>query len=188
MSERELELAARIKKLETRFLITMLATVAIVVWIVFDRTARAAPNGSEPVEIIASKITVVDQDGQRRLLLGSDYAEGRISKAAGIFLFDNTGAERGGITTMEDGSAVIALDAPLGVGSPMRDRLGMKVYSNGAAAISIINNQTGIPVRLISDADGTGGVEFIDYDLEARMAIIKRISFNGETTTEQSLD
>ena len=41
---------------------------------------------------------------------------------------------------------------------------------------------------MISDADGQGGIEFIDYDLDARMAFIKRIDFNGETTTEQSLD
>ena len=70
----------------------------------------------------------------------------------------------------------------------MRDRLGLKVYKNGAAMISVINNQTGIPVRLISDADGTGGVEFLDYDLTARKAFIKRISFKGETTSERSLD
>jgi hypothetical protein len=69
----------------------------------------------------------------------------------------------------------------------MRDRIGMRVESTGAASIVLINNQTGIPVRLVSEAGGPGGIEFIDYDLNARKAFIKRISFNGEAVTEQPL-
>ena len=103
-------------------------------------------------------------------------------------MFDETGNERGGFGTMEDGSVVLALDAPVGVGSSMRDRVGLKVYKNGSAYISLINNKTGIPVRMVSDADGGGGVEFLDYDLKARKAFIKRLSYNGESKTERSLD
>ncbi len=56
------------------------------------------------------------------------------------------------------------------------------------AGVSLINNQTGIPVRLVSDADGEGGIEFFAYDLKARKAFVKRIGFKGETKSEQSLD
>jgi hypothetical protein len=188
MSEREYELMARVKKLEARLRAIVLVTFVIAAWVVLDRATSAGASEGDPAEIVASKITIVDEQGRRRLLLGGEYEKGRVSKAAGIFLFDDTGAERGGMITMEDGSAVIALDAPAGVGSPMRDRLGLKVYKNGAASISLINNQTGIPVRLISDANGTGGVEFLDYDLTARKAFLKRIDYNGETKSEQSLD
>lgn len=188
MSEHELMM--RIKTLESRLRAITIITIAIAAWVVLGRGTHAGANddNEEPVEIVASKITIVDENGIRRLLLGSDNLKGRISKASGLLIFDETGAERGGTGTMTDGSATIALDAPVGVGSPMRDRLGLKVYKNGAAMISIINNQTGITVRLISDEDGKGGIEFIDYDLGARKAIIKRIDFNGETKTEQSLD
>lgn len=186
MSEREL--TARINKLEGRLRTITIIAIAATAWIVFGQGINANAGSDEPVEITASKITIVDQEGNRRILLGSDYEKGRISEAAGIFIFDDTGTERGGFITMKDGSAVIALDAPAGVGNPMRDRLGLKVYKNGAAMISILNNKTLMPVRLISDEDGGGGVEFLDYDLEARKVSIKRLDFKGETTTEQSLD
>ena len=53
---------------------------------------------------------------------------------------------------------------------------------------NVLLHSTGIPVRLVSDADGEGGIEFFDYDLKARKAFVKRIGFKGETKSEQSLD
>ena len=122
MSQRETELTARIKKLETRLRATILVMFVIAAWVMLDRGTTARASEDNPVEIVASKITIVDEKGRRRLLLGGEYAKGRISKSAGLYIFDETGTERGGMGTMEDGSAVIALDAPAGVGSPMRDR------------------------------------------------------------------
>lgn len=69
----------------------------------------------------------------------------------------------------------------------MRDRIGLRVEKTGAASIALINNQTGIPVRLLAEAEGPGGIEFIDYDLDARKAFIKRIDYKGESKTEQNL-
>lgn len=186
MNEREL--IARVKVLDARSRVMTVVILGIAAWTLLERGMQANASVSDPVEIVATKITIVDKDGQRRLLLGSDYVKGRVSNATGLFIFDNTGAERGGMITMKDGSAVIALDAPAGVGSSMSDRLGLKVFKNGAATISVMNNQTGIPVRMISDADGKGGIEFFDYDLKARKVFVKRISFKGETNSEQSLD
>ena len=92
------------------------------------------------------------------------------------------------MVTFDDGSAVIALDAPVGVGASMRDRLGLRVDADGSASISLVNNQTGIPVRLVSDAEGGGGgVEFFEYDLPNRKATVKRIDFSGASTREMSL-
>ena len=158
MSEFERELAARVRALEARLRTAILVAAGLVVFVMVERETRAYAGNEDAPDIKVSKITVVDEKGRPRLILGPDPSSGmRISRAAGLFLFDDTGAERGGVATMEDGSVVIALDAPVGVGSPMRDRLGLKVFKNGAATISLINNKTGIPVRLISDADGGGG-------------------------------
>lgn len=189
MSDFERELAARVRTLEVRLRTAILVAAGLAVIVMVERETRAYASDDEAPEIKVSKITVVDEKGRPRLILGSDPSSaGRISKIAGLFVFDDTGAERGGFGTMEDGSVVLALDAPVGVGSPMRDRIALKVYKTGAAYISLINNKTGIPVRLISDADGGGGVEFLEYDLKARKALIKRLSYSGETRTERSLD
>jgi len=65
-------------------------------------------------------------------------------------------------------------------------RIGLAPH--GSAAISLIDNETRIPVRLVAEADGKGGVEFIGYDLRNRKATIKRIGFEGESREEVSLD
>ena len=82
----------------------------------------------------------------------------------------------------------MALDAPVGVGAAMRDRLGLIVSSTGGAAIQLNNNDTGVPVRLVTDPAGGGGVELIEFDHAERKARIKRLSYAGETIREVSLD
>ena len=70
----------------------------------------------------------------------------------------------------------------------MPDRLGLTVSRDGTASIMLLNNQTMIPVRLVTDREGKGGVEFLEYDLEARTATIHRINGEGQTSREISLD
>ena len=111
----------------------------------------------------------------------------RRAQAAGIVLFDQHGQERGGMVTFSDDSAVIALDAPAGVGAPMRDRLGLSVYPDGSASVALIDNQTGVPVRLVTDAEGGGGLEMLTYDLENRKATVTRLTPDGQTSREIDL-
>ena len=74
------------------------------------------------------------------------------------------------------------------VGASMRDRIGLIVHSDGSATLRLIDNKTMVPVQLATDAEGGGGLEFIGYDLEASKATIRRLSFDGETEREMSLD
>ena len=122
-------------------------------------------------------------------MLAQDAKDGqRRSRACGITIHDRTGAERGGMNTFDDLSAVIALDAPVGVGAPMRDRAGIMVDPDGSASVMLIDNQTKVPVRLQTDAAGGGGLEFIGYDAEKKLARIKRLSMAGESQREEALD
>src|SRR5690606_32455222 len=66
-------------------------------------------------------------------VIGQDpAATHRRSRAAGILINDRHGHERGGFCTMDDGSAVLAMDAPRGVGASMPDRLGLVVNPDGS--------------------------------------------------------
>src|SRR5690554_243825 len=85
-------------------------------------------------EVRTRKLVVVDDQDRVRVIIDQDSPEiDRESRSAGLTIFDDQGRERGGIATTDDGSAVMALDSPWGVGSPMRDRAGMKVNADGSA-------------------------------------------------------
>jgi hypothetical protein len=188
MDSNESELVRRIRALERRVRAGTAVAIAAATCLGVALVLGAGADKEQATEIKATRIVVVDDQGKPRVIIGQDPKGGqRISRAAGLILLDAKGAERGGFSTLDDGSVVFGMDAPAGVGNAMPDRIGLKVESNGAAAISLINNQTGIPVRLISEDNGAGGVEFIDYDLKARKAFIRRIDYKGETKSEQAL-
>ena len=89
--------------------------------------------------------------------------------------------ERGGMSTMDDGSVVLALDAPRGVGSPMRDRIGMMVQPDGASSLLLIDNQTRGVVKLQSDGKGGGGPQVFKWDVPAKKVHIKTLTFDEPT-------
>ena len=134
----------------------------------------------------ARRIAVVDSRGVERVVIGEDAGR-RHGRSAAVWIYDETGAERGGMGTFENGQASIALDAPVGVGATMRERLGLVVASDGAASIQLNNNDTGVPVRLVTDAAGGGGVELIEFDHDERKARIRRLSYGGDSQREVSL-
>lgn len=184
-----LERALRRQRLAGAALLALLLVAAIAPQSAPPAPAQRAPGASAaPAELTVRRLVVVDDQGRTRLVLGQDPADTqRRSRSCGLTIYDGSGAERGGLSTMDDGSVVLGLDAPVGVGSPMRDRIGLAVSPNGAARIDLINNQTLLPVRLVSDADGTGGVEFFKYDLDKRECTIRRLSHEGESTRTESL-
>ena len=107
-------------------------------------------------------------------------------RSAALWIFDETGAERGGMGTFENGQASLAFDAPVGVGDQrVRDRLGMVVDANGEASIRLNNNDTGVPVRLVTDETG-GGLELIEFNHDTKTAHIKRLTYAGESVREVS--
>lgn len=137
-------------------------------------------------EIKARRIALVDSRGVERVVLGEDAGR-QHGRSAAVWIYDETGAERGGLGTFENGQASLALDAPVGVGAPMRDRLGLVVSNTGAAAIQLNNNDSGVPVRLVADAAGGGGVELIEFDHVGKQARIRRLTYGDDTRREVSI-
>jgi len=142
--------------------IKLLAFVALLALLVAIGAAFRTVQVQVSDEVRTHRLAVVDGKGHIRAVLGEDEANvGRVSRASGLTLYDTTGAERGGFSTMTDGSVTLGLDAPVWVGAPMRDRIGLKVFSNGAAYAMLIDNKTRAVARLISEegSDGARGVQ-----------------------------
>jgi len=132
-------------------------------------------------EVRTRRLVVLDDSGRTRATIGQDAANvQRIARAAGLLLYDDKGNERGGFSTLGDGSVVIGLDAPVGVGAAMRDRIGIKVFSNGAAYVMLIDNQTGAVARLISEVgpDGARGVQVFKW--VGSRPYVRTISYDGD--------
>lgn len=160
-------------------------TVAMGVGLAVVFVAGAARDPVQD-EIKARRIALVDSRGVERVVLGEDTGR-QHGRAAAMWIYDETGAERGGMGTFENGQASMALDAPVGVGAPMRDRVGMAVSSSGAASIQLNNNDSGVPVRLVADANGGGGVELIEFDHAEKKARIRRLTYGEDTRREVSI-
>lgn len=143
----------------------------------------AATRNPVQDEIKAHRIALVDSRGVERVVLGEDTGR-RHGRSAAVWIYDETGTERGGMGTFENGQASLALDAPAGVGASMPDRLGLVVSSTGGASIRLNNNDTGVPVRLVADPDGGGGVELIEFDHAEKKARIRRLTYGDDVRRE----
>jgi hypothetical protein len=91
------------------------------------------------------------------------------------------------MSTFDDDSVVLALDAPRGVGAPMPDRIGMMVYPSGAADLTLIDNKTRAVAKLYSDGDGDGGVQVFQWDHDAGIIRVKTLSYDGERIDEHQM-
>lgn len=174
--------ADRIASLQTKLSRLQLVTGVLGLGLAAVLLAGAARNPVQD-EVKARRIVLVDSRGVERVVLGEDTGRQQ-GRSAGIILFDDTGAERGGISTFDNGQVSMALDAPVGVGASMRDRLGLVVDKNGGAAIMLNNNDTGVPVRLVANAEGGGGLELIEFDHAAKTARIRRLTYGEDQRQE----
>jgi hypothetical protein len=84
------------------------------------------------------------------------------------------------MSTFDDLSVVMALDAPRGVGHPMRDRLGLRVDATGSAHVMLLDNQTRAVAKLHSDGAGGGGVQVFKWDMDAKQVYVKTFTYDGE--------
>ena len=134
------------------------------------------------------RLVVVDDAGRTRVQVGQDPEDaGRRARSAGLQIFDNTGHERGGFSTFDDGSVVFAMDAPHGVGDPMPDRLGLMVYPDGATLINLLDNETRAVARLYTEADGSGGVQVFKWDMSAKLIDSRTLTYDGDRRDTQPI-
>ena len=126
---------------------------------------------------------LVDDAGVVRAMLHQDPKDTqRRSRSAGLTIFDAKGHERGGFATFDDASVVLAMDAPRGVGHPMPDRVGLRVYPDGSSHIMLLDNQTRAVAKLYSDGGGGGGPQVFKWDTENKQVHVKTFTYDGEKT------
>lgn len=192
MSTFESQVEARFARLEKSLFRTRLAAsgLGIALTLVVATGAQRASTVSD--EVRTRRLVVLDDRNVVRVEIGQDPKDGllrgpagaapvrRRSRSAGLWIYDTTGNERGGMGTFEDGQVSLALDAPAGVGASMRDRIGMVVSKNGASQFMLIDNMTRGLVRLTSDGNGTGGLDLMKWDMEAKQVHIKSLTYDGE--------
>ena len=132
-------------------------------------------------QVRTRRLVVVDDMGRARVMLGQDPRDAqRRSRSAGLWIYDSTGSERGGFSTMDDGSVVFGMDAPTGVGAPMGERIGLVVSPDGSAQVLLLDNQTRAVANLQSDGDGSGGVQVFKWDMAARRIHVKTVTYDGD--------
>ena len=164
--------------------LTTLAALAVAA------AALSAFVRSVPVsdEVRTRRVVVVDAAGRPRIELGEDRSDFRISRSAGLRLYDTVGAERGGFGTTATGRVTLGLDAPMGVGSPMRDRIGLAVGRDGSAYVMLIDNETRAVAKLHSDGKGGGGVQTFKWEQADRLVRIRTTTYDGERRDSLRLD
>lgn len=175
-TERMATLERRLRRTQ----LTLSGVVAIGMGALLLGLAQPQDDASEVIpEIRTNKLVVVDDQGVARVQIGQDPVDTqRRTRSAGITIFDNKGHERGGMATFDDGSVVLALDAPRGVGAAMPDRIGLVVYPNGSAHLILLDNETRAVAKLYSDGKGGGGPQVFKWSDESVQ--IKTIEFDGE--------
>ncbi len=186
MHQRPQDLEQRIAFLETALRRAKLAGLVLALLLVVGASAAFVSGQPQTTnEVRTRRLVIVDDKDQMRVMLGQDpAATQRISRAAGLVLYDEKGNERGGFATMADGSVVIGMDAPVGVGtSPMRDRIGLKVHPDGSAYVMVIDNKTNAVARLISEdgASGARGVQVFKWEPDGSKYQVRTVTADGDT-------
>ena len=182
MNESTVPLEARLTSLErslrrTRFAVAAfaLALVAVMVAQVFRRPPKISD------EVLTRRLALIDDTGLVRVEIAQDPMNtDRRARSAGLRVFDKTGHERGGFATFDDGSVVFAMDAPHGVGDPMPDRIGLRVYPDGSTHLNMLDNWTRAVARLYTEADGRGGIQVLKWDMDARQIHSRTLTYDGD--------
>ena len=132
-------------------------------------------------QVITRRLMVVDQAGRVRVLIAQDPEDSqRRSRASGLVLLDSTGAERGGFSTLDDGSVILGMDAPQGVGAPMGERLSLSVAADGSADVMLLDNLTRAVTKLRSEGNGDGGLQVFKWDMGGKKILVRTVVYDGD--------
>lgn len=139
-------------------------------------------------EIRVHRIYAVDDAGTVRVRIGQDPAGGhRMSRAAGVIVYDDSGLERGGMGTMDNGRAAIGLDAPSTPKGTARDRVGLMVDGKGNTMFMLLDAQA-MPVVMAKGGDKGGNLQVSEPTPDGKQLQIRTLGVHGDTQSTESAD
>ena len=138
------------------------------------------PSAQQPESIRVRQLIVEDANGRPRVVLGPLDAPGNYRRI-GMKINDPNGAERFGVSYMEDGHMGLGLDAPPGAGDDRnRERINLVADEKGGAYIRFLDRRTNVVSRMYLDEQNRVWMSFSDFTQTP--AVIRRYGLAGEET------
>jgi hypothetical protein len=155
--------SARVARLERQVRsLEAIAAAAVVVAMVAAVAPR--PHAQQAAEAMrVRQLIVEDAGGRPRIVLGPLDAPGS-TRRMGMRINDPAGAERLGLSLMEDGRVVMGFDAPPGTGNDAnRERITIVADEKGGAAIRFLDRRTNVVSRMYLDEGNQVWMSFSDF-------------------------
>jgi hypothetical protein len=154
------------------------AFVLAVLAVVFALSPR--PAAQQPDAMRVRQLIVEDANGRPRVVIGPLDAPGNYRRI-GMRINDPNGAERFGVSFMEDGTMGLGLDAPPGTGDDRnRERINLVADPKGGAYIRFLDRRTSVASRMYLDEQNRVWLSFSDFTQTP--AVIRRYGLTGEET------
>jgi hypothetical protein len=152
------------------------AVVLAVLAVMFALAPR--PSAQQPEALRVRQLIVEDGNGRPRIVLGGLDAPGNYRRI-GMRINDPNGAERFGVSYMDNGTIGLGLDAPPGTGDDRnRERINLVADEKGGAWIRFLDRRTNVVSRMYLDEENRTWLSFMDYTQTP--AAIRRYGLSGE--------
>ncbi|WP_157971495.1 hypothetical protein [Dyella sp. C9] len=183
------QMEGRVMKLERSLRRARWGMVGLLLLMVAMSLAWYGFGGIVQREIRVHRIYAVDDTGTVRVRVGEDQSGGnRLSRVAGVVVYDTTGLERGGLATMANGSVALGLDAQHSEKGVPRDRIGLMVDGKGNTMFLLEDGQ-GVPIVIAKGAAANGGVlQVAEATPDGKQLQIRTLGVHGDTQSTESDD
>ena len=173
-------LYARMHRLEWQLRVLKIAAILLALLAVVMAMAPQ-PAAQQATDVLrVRQLIVEDAQGRPRVVLGPLDAAGN-NRRIGMRINDPNGAERLGVSYMEDGRIVLGLDAPPGTGDDRnRERINLVADEKGGAYIRFLDRRTSVVSRMYLDEQNRAWLTFSDFT--QKPAFIRRYGLAGEET------
>lgn len=181
-------LDVRVVRLERALRRTRWGMFALLLLLVAMFLAWYGVGGIVQREVRAHRIYAVDDAGVVRVRVGQDPAGiNRMSRAAGVILYDDTGLERGGMGTMANGRVAMGLDAPTTPKGTARDRVGLMVDGKGNTMLMLLDAKA-VPVVMAKGGDHGGSLQVSEMTPDGKQLAVRTLGVHGDTQSMQGED
>lgn len=175
-------IGARVAKLErqVRLLKGIAGVAAVVTMALATGAGTRAQQATDALRV--RQLIVEDADGRARVVLGYLDAPGN-TRRIGMRINDPAGAERFGLSFIDNGSLVMGFDAPPGTGSDAnRERITIAADEKGGAHLRFLDRRTSVASRMYLDDQNRVWMQFSDFTQSP--AIIRRYGLVVEETSQ----